>query len=624
MITILATKYVPGYLPRLNQPSLLTKLQFEPAPTQAEIHRIQEALSLSNSDHEKLPSDLKSIAPLLLQTFVLGVGHGLKDAGFSALSLGAIYEINNAGEASLALPATWQGPQVTQVVIEEVVSLINSINSDSPRRIQHTDWKELLKQYLNQVPRGINSSRFLTAAQELGIPVKHVVDSIYQFGWGSRSHWFDSSITDDTGAIATRIAKQKNYTAWVLKQAGLPTPEHQLVRTPELAAIAAKKIGYPVVIKPVNLDGGQGVTPDLRDEEELLKAYQEARSLSPGILVEKHVEGEDYRIHVYQDQAYWVAHRQAGGVKGDGKRTIEELLKEVNTDPRRTKPSALLKIITLDDEARVLLGRQNLNPQSVPSAGHYVRLRRAANVASGGVPIPMLDKAHPDNLALAVRAARILRLNIAGVDLLIPDISKSWHESGAVICEVNAQPQMSPGLHKFLLEQIVKEQGRIPCILVLGENENSVWSEELLAHLKEHQKPWGFYSDGIVNIADQRCNGQTMNPYQAALSLIGDRKVSACIIHAKDVSLSTTGFPFDSFTGLVLLGAPKNYQSNPAWLMLAQMAIEMTDGPIYAEPVALKELGKVPRHLASKIKTISTGLSLDLIKNLVQTHGPNS
>jgi cyanophycin synthetase len=250
-------------------------------------------------------------------------------------------------------------------------------------------------------------------------------------------------------------------------------PAHYLVDSPVLAQKAASALGYPVVVKAADLDGGVGVFAGLRTPMAVQRAYAEVIKLSKQVLVEQFIQGQDYRLQVFQGEVFWVALRRPACVCGDGQASVVELVRRENA--RRAQsvvdPNADVmrewggKPISLDEEATEWLAAQGLTLSSVPPVGRVVRLRGAANVTQGGTREGVaLDVVHPDNLALAVRAVAALRLDLAGVDLLVPDIRRSWKKTGGAICEVNAQPQLSGHLQNLLLGQLLQGQGRVPVL----------------------------------------------------------------------------------------------------------------------------------------------------------------
>jgi D-alanine-D-alanine ligase-like ATP-grasp enzyme len=335
--------------------------------------------------------------------------------------------------------------------------------------------RERRYQLANAAVSGVNTPYFLRAASETGIPWCHWARNVFQFGWGRSARLLDSSFTDMTSVIGGSLARDKEACNRVMAHAGLPAIDSARVYTEAQALDIANEWGYPVVLKPADLDGGRGVLVGLRSAQEVVEAYRQVVQLSSRVLIQRYVPGNDYRLQVFQGDVYWVVHRRPAHIVGDGCSTVRELVETENhrrsTDNHSTPPAVgewAPYPLVLDDESTRWLAAQQLTHESVPAKGQYVRLRGAANVGQGGSLEPVLAQAHPDNLALAAAAVRVLRLDLAGVDLLIPDISRSWREGGAAICEVNAQPQLSPGLHAKLLQQMLPDSGRIPVIIVVG------------------------------------------------------------------------------------------------------------------------------------------------------------
>jgi cyanophycin synthetase len=434
-------------------------------------------------------------------------------------------------------------------------------------------------------PHGMNTLRFLQAADDASIPLQRVWGNVFQFGWGGRARWLDSSFTDVTPTISAQLARNKLATAALLRQAGIPVPDHGRVLDADAAEKLATQLGYPVVVKPANLDGGRGVAAGLTSASAVRKAFEVAARLSSIVLVETHFEGRDYRLQVFQNEVFWVADRVPGGVTGDGLRSVSDLLAELNADPRRGDPgsAALLKRIPLDEEALELLGGQALSPLAIPPVNVFVRLRRAANVASGGVPVPALEKAHPDNLALAVRAARVLRLDLAGVDLLMPDISRSWLESGAAICEVNAQPQMSPHLPAYVLSRLVQGQGRVPVVVVLGLASEPAFGDQICEALSGTGLRVGMATPDAVTVEGRVVMMNPSHVYAGGMALIADPAVDVIVLCVGDESILKTGLPVDRFDVLVLAGPPRAAAHTPSWQRwrgFARFLLKACSGPV--------------------------------------------
>jgi cyanophycin synthetase len=288
---------------------------------------------------------------------------------------------------------------------------------------------------------GPSTAALVAAAERRHIPWQRLDDDhLIQFGHGSRQRRMHATITGNTSEIAVDIASDKALTATLLDGLGMPVPRHELVRSAPEALDAAARIGYPVVVKPRNGNHGRGVTPHVRDPADLYRAFLDAREHGDDILVEEHLPGFDHRILVVGDVVAAAARRVPGHIVGDGEHTVEQLVDLVNTDPRRGPGhDNLLTLLEVDAQALRLLALQGLAPASVPMAGEMVCLRATGNLSTGGTAVDVTDEVHPENAALAVRAARAIGLDVAGIDFITEDIGRPWRDGGG-ICEVNAAP----------------------------------------------------------------------------------------------------------------------------------------------------------------------------------------
>lgn len=328
-------------------------------------------------------------------------------------------------------------------------------------------------------PKSINTLGILQAAIHRDVPLQHVAGEGYILGHGRKSRWLLSSMTDQTPALSVKFARAKNVASRVLALHGLPVAENRQVGSVEEAIACARQFGFPVVVKPADQDGGVGVHAGLTSEQQVRECYEDARKHSNTILLERHVHGRDFRITVLHGTSIKAMERIPGGVTGDGRSDIRQLLHAAASDPVAVHRKNLFgkTLLSLDDEASGLLREAGMTADSVPAAGAFVPLRRRANVSSGGTTRPVMDSIHPDNLRLAERAAAVMRLDVAGIDLLLPDASRSWLDTGGAICEVNAQPQMgetfSPGLFDNFVAELLGGDGRIPICLVLTDHANA-------------------------------------------------------------------------------------------------------------------------------------------------------
>jgi cyanophycin synthetase len=461
----------------------------------------------------------------------------------------------------IEVPTPESARKATELVLRWMVDTCNaaSAGSDVSELLEETP---RLVQMLTDASSGNLMSPFLATAVELGIPSLELAGQVYQFGYGSRGRLLDYTFTDQTPRIGALLARDKVQACRVLQQSGIPVPENRIVSHPDEAEKAACDLGFPVVVKPADLDGGMGVAAGLTTPDEVREAFFAVRKLSKRILVEKHVDGRDYRLTVFMGELIWAVERVPGGVTGDGLHSVRELVEKLNEGPLRgDTPQSLLKRIELDKEALSLLSREGMNESSIPGKGRFVRLRRAANVACGGMPVTVTGMVHTDNRSLAIRAASSLRLDIAGVDMLIPDISLSWKETGAAVCEVNAQPgvdlaekKRSP-LYGRILRSLVKGNGRIPVALILGAPSSWQIASEVSSRLAENGIVAGWNGKEGVFVGSVPVTAGFRKPYDAACTLVVDRSVDAVVLCINDAGVLQTGLPFERFDLLVLAGS---------------------------------------------------------------------
>jgi cyanophycin synthetase len=403
-----------------------------------------------------------------------------------------------------------------------------------------------LSQLLSPFSIPVNSFRFLRAAEQLRIPVSPIGANLFQCGVGRNSRLLNGSFVDDTSVVGVRIARDKHGTAAILRRAGLPGPVHLRVADEAEALKAAARLGYPVVVKPNDQDQGRGVASGLTNEAAVSAAFAEARKASADILVEQHFEGSDFRLTVHENRVLQVIGRRPGGVTGDGRHTLSQLieLEAAMPENRRRERDFGRTLLSLDEEALDLAGEQGLMADSLVEKGRFVRLRRRANVSSGGTPTSVpLSEVHPDNLALAVRATGLLRLNLAGVDLITPDITRSWFETGALICEVNAQPQISitgsPEIYADILRTILGENHTIPIWAYVSQTApaelETLTVPGLAVGASSAQEVW---IDGVP------VTGPWPSAFAAARALLANVALDVAVVHLTPADIIEQGLPF--------------------------------------------------------------------------------
>ncbi|PKI03741.1 acetate--CoA ligase family protein, partial [Glaciecola sp. 33A] len=291
---------------------------------------------------------------------------------------------------------------------------------------------------------GPSTASLVSAAEERDIPWLRLNNySLVQFGQGKYQQRIQATITSETKHIAVEISCDKEDTHNLLNDLGLPVPQQMMIYSDKQAVRAAQRIGFPVVLKPLNANHGRGVSINLMTDDDVIAAFAEAQQhgTSRAVLVESFITGYDHRMLVVNNELVAVAKRVPGHVIGDGMHTIEQLIDIVNKDPRRgVGHEKVLTRLELDKQAARLMEEADYDKDTVLEKDHTFYLRSTANLSTGGTAIDVTDIVHPDNREMAVRAIRAIGLDIGGVDFLTDDISKSYKEIGGGICECNAAP----------------------------------------------------------------------------------------------------------------------------------------------------------------------------------------
>ncbi|OSQ45283.1 ATP-binding protein [Marivita geojedonensis] len=374
---------------------------------------------------------------------------------------------------TLALPT--YAPKITNFLLakllEEVQKEIDVTSRIDSKNEQIINLNRILDDLDKASPKASNPPKLIDVAFKRNIPMIGLPDGVWQFGWAKNSRLFRSTISDDSPAISVSWAKQKANINRLLKMGNVSVPEQRRVQSIQHALDFVEKYGYPVVVKAPNLAKGQGVKPNLNNEFELQDAFQEISKIGKDVLIERHIDGYDVRVEVIKGKFACAWARHPARVTGDGEKTIEQLIEEVNSNPQRTRRGTFgLYKIKIDTEVERFLELQNLSKFSIPRKGQTVKLRRLPNSSAGGTKERVSEEIHQDNIDLCIKAARLLRLDIAGIDFITSNHKKSWKENGAAICEVNATPQMGsiyPESIDMIFESYIDGQGRIPISLIL-------------------------------------------------------------------------------------------------------------------------------------------------------------
>lgn len=321
---------------------------------------------------------------------------------------------------------------------------------------------------------GKSTMPLLRVAHSRGIPFRCLGGGIYQLGLGAKGRLTDRSTNDRDSAIGTRLALSKPLSAQALRLAGLPAPTHQVVTSAAEARAAAERVGWPVVVKPADRDRGEGVSVDV-DAARLDQTFEEAVRLSTSkhVIVERQVEGVCHRLFLASGKLLYAVKRLPMGVYGDGTRSVAALVAAELVAQSRRPPWQRSELSPIDDLARAALKAVGLQETSIPEAGRFVPLRRIESTAWGGIDDEVTDQVHPENLRVAIAAAELFGLDVAGIDIISPDISQPWHANGAIINEVNSAPLLGGGeisrrhIGEYLT-RLLEGDGCIPIEVFLG------------------------------------------------------------------------------------------------------------------------------------------------------------
>ncbi len=372
--------------------------------------------------------------------------------------------------------------------------LVKAALDDTPFDV--ADEVKRLRKVLLDVQLGPSTRSIVDAATARGIPARRMTaGSLVRLGQGAKQRRILAAETDRTGAVAETIAQDKELTRSLLAEAGIPVPEGQPAADPAAAWAAAEEIGLPVVVKPRYGNQGSGVSVNLRTREEVEQAWHLAHAGERSVVVERFVTGGDYRVLVVGGTMVAAARRHPPTVVGDGVSTVRQLVDRVNEDPRRCSDHAgILSPVLLDEVAVAVLAEQGLVPDGVPEAGQVVSLRHSANLSTGGTAEDVTDRVHPELAARAVEAARVIGLDVAGIDIVTADIAQSLESQRGVVIEVNASPGLrmhlepTTGTPRNVGAAIVDmlfdpgHDGRIPTAAVTGTNGKTT-VVRLISHL---------------------------------------------------------------------------------------------------------------------------------------------
>ncbi len=412
--------------------------------------------------------------------------------------------------------------------------------------------------------------------------------AMLQLGYGARQKRIQATLSNNTGILAVELASDKEGTKTMLGNAGIRVPQGTVIEyVDELTDAIADVGGYPIVIKPLDGNHGRGITININDWSEAEKAYDIASKAAKtrSVIVEQYYQGNDHRVLVINNKVVAVAERVPAHVVGDGKSTIKELIDITNQDPRRGNghDNVLTKII-VDPTSQAVLTKQGYSLDSILPEQEIAYLRATANLSTGGIAIDRTDEIHPENIWIAQRVAKIIGLDIAGIDIVTSDISRPLKETKGVIVEVNAAPGFrmhaspSMGLPRNIgasvLEMLFpnKAPSRIPIVAITGTNGKTT-TTRLIAHIyRQTNKVVGFTATDGIYIQEYLVEqGDNTGPYSAA-AILRDPTVEVAILETARGGMLRSGLAFDSCDIGVVLNVAADHLSLGGIDTIEQMA----------------------------------------------------
>lgn len=408
---------------------------------------------------------------------------------------------------------------------------------------------------------GPSTGSIVEEAVSRGIPwIRLNKYSLCQLGYGANQKRIQATVTSETSSIGVELACDKEDTKYLLEQAEVDVPRGDIIRRERSLEAACNYVGYPLVIKPVDGNHGRGITVNIQNYNEALEGFNQAKesSKSGAIIVEKFITGEDYRLLVINNQLVAAAIRTPAHVIGDGKSTIQELIDEVNKDPRRGfGHENVLTKITVNDLTKTIIRDAGYTLDAIISKGEKLILKDTANLSTGGTAEDITDIVHPANVSMVERISKIIDLDICGVDIMTTDITKPLSETGGAVLEVNAGPgfrmHLAPtsGLPRNVAAPVIDklfprkgDTGRIPIIAITGTNGKTTTSR-LIAHIaKMNGYRVGYTtSDGVYIQNRLLMKGDCTGPSSAEF-VLKDPTVNLAVLECARGGLLRAGLGF--------------------------------------------------------------------------------
>ena len=441
--------------------------------------------------------------------------------------------------------------------------LLTLIKDNGDPIAQREQILEALRDLSDDLCLGPSTACIVNAATVREIPyIRLSSGNLVQLGYGSKQRRIWTAETDQTSAIAETISRDKDLTKSLLASAGVPTPEGRTVTSPDDAWEAAQDIGLPVVVKPIDGNHGRGVFINLYTQQEIEAAYAVAINEGSEVLVERHIIGDEHRLLVVGNKVVAAAKGETVWITGDGKHTVLELIQiQINSDPRRgTTEECPLNPVRIDSAVELELARQKLTGDSIPGVDQKVLIQSNGNVA-----FDVTDLVHPEVAHQVALAARVVGLEIAGIDLVAQDISKPLEEQNAAIVEVNAGPGLlmhlkpASGKPQPVGEEIANHlfppgyDFRIPIVGISGNSGRTIVAEMVAHFIRLTNAHVGLSTSNGLYFGSRTIKQTSSSHWENARRTLQNRAIEVAVLENDNASLLLEGLAYDQCqVGVVL------------------------------------------------------------------------
>ena len=418
------------------------------------------------------------------------------------------------------------------------------------------DITELKRLYIKQ-KLGPSTGSIVQEAQNRNIPYLRLDDdTLVQLGYGAKQKRINATIACSTSQIAVEIAGDKAATKRILTAANIPVPGGEVIYTVENLKEAIDFMGFPVVLKPLNGNHGKGATINITSWEQAQIAFERAKKISDKIIVERFIQGQDYRVLVIDYKFVAAALRTPAMVTGDGTHTVRELIDLANKDPRRGDGhDNMLTFISVDDVCIELLAKKRYDLDTIIPEGEELYLKPTANLSTGGTATDVTDDVHPANISLFERIARTIGLDICGIDVMAPDLTAPLRDNGGAVLEVNAAPGFRMHLEpthgkprnvaRHVVDMLFNSNGRIPIITITGTNGKTTTTRMVAHMVRESGYVTGYTTtDGVYIGKEQVMTGDCAGPQSAQL-ILRDPAVEFAVLETARGGILRSGLGFD-------------------------------------------------------------------------------